>query len=198
MRKIFLDLGACKGTATRMFIETVPEWKDFEIQMFEPQLSLIGELIRKFPLDNVDTYPLAVSNKPGTVPFYIGNAESCSLDVTKTTGDLDKVNPTLVPAIDLSKWFKDNFSPEDFIVVKMNIEGAEYPVLRHMIREGTLSWIDLLYIEWHSSKIRITQEFHDFILKQAEKLTKVITWKDADSIDNRFDIVSKTVKTLGV
>ena len=57
--------------------------------------------------------------------------------------------PVSVECIDFSKWIKDNFSKEDYIFVKMDIEGSEYKILPKMIEDGTMSYIDTLVIEWH-------------------------------------------------
>ena len=54
-----------------------------------------------------------------------------------------------VETVDLSQWIKDNFSKEDFIVMKMDIEGAEYTVLPKLIEDGTASYINRAFIEWH-------------------------------------------------
>ena len=38
---------------------------------------------------------------------------------------------------------------EDGIHLKMDCEGAEYPILEHMIQRGASDKISLLWIEWH-------------------------------------------------
>ena len=41
------------------------------------------------------------------------------------------------PAIDIADWLRRTVRPDDFVVVKMDIEGAEYDVVPHLIaREG--------------------------------------------------------------
>tara|TARA_B100001113_G_scaffold67631_1_gene52159 strand:- start:664 stop:1362 length:699 start_codon:yes stop_codon:yes gene_type:complete len=54
-----------------------------------------------------------------------------------------------VEAIDFSKWVLDNFKKEDFIILKMDIEGSEYKVLPKMISDGSIGYINTLIIEWH-------------------------------------------------
>ena len=54
-----------------------------------------------------------------------------------------------VESIDLSKWITENFSKNDIIVLKMDIEGAEYTVLPKLIEDGTASYINRAFIEWH-------------------------------------------------
>ena len=55
----------------------------------------------------------------------------------------------LVESIDLSQWIMDNFSKEDLIIIKMDIEGAEYTVLPKMIKDGSIDYINKAFIEWH-------------------------------------------------
>jgi len=55
-----------------------------------------------------------------------------------------------VEAIDFSKWVIENFTEEDFIVLKMDIEGSEYKVLPKMIEDGSIKFINNLIIEWHN------------------------------------------------
>ena len=54
-----------------------------------------------------------------------------------------------VESIDLSQWIIDNFDKEDYIILKMDIEGAEYTVLPKLIEDGTASYINRSFIEWH-------------------------------------------------
>ena len=60
-----------------------------------------------------------------------------------------------VEAIDLSDFIKNNFSKEDFIILKLDIEGSEFDVLQKMITDETLEYIKKIYVEWHE------QFFHE-------------------------------------
>lgn len=57
--------------------------------------------------------------------------------------------PVVVETIDFSNWIKENFDKDDYIFLKMDIEGSEYRVLPKMISDGTMSYINSLVIEWH-------------------------------------------------
>ena len=54
-----------------------------------------------------------------------------------------------VESIDLSKWIIDNFKKDDFIVLKMDIEGAEYKIVPKMFEDGSVNYINYAFIEWH-------------------------------------------------
>ncbi len=52
-----------------------------------------------------------------------------------------------VPCFDFSTWIHDLDEPE--VIVKMDIEGAEVPVLEKLVADGNDERISLLLIEWH-------------------------------------------------
>ena len=54
-----------------------------------------------------------------------------------------------VESIDLSKWIINNFNKDDFIVLKMDIEGAEYKIVPKMFEDGSVNYINYAFIEWH-------------------------------------------------
>jgi len=68
-----------------------------------------------------------------------------------------------VKCIDISQFIKDSFLENDYIVLKFDIEGAEYPVIEKMKNDGTLNYIDEIFGELHSVKKGYTAE-DDFIL----------------------------------
>ena len=41
------------------------------------------------------------------------------------------------------------FAPEDHVVLKMDIEGEEFPTIRRMINEQTLRLVDELFLDCH-------------------------------------------------
>ena len=62
-----------------------------------------------------------------------------------------KVKETVeVPAIDFAAWLTKNVKLEDYVVVKMDIEHAEYAVLPRMLATGAACLVDELYLECHS------------------------------------------------
>lgn len=51
------------------------------------------------------------------------------------------------PCFDLARFIRG--LPEDEIVVKFDVEGAEYPLLQHLHRTGADERIALILMEWH-------------------------------------------------
>ncbi len=65
-----------------------------------------------------------------------------------------------VPCFDFSTWLRDLDTPD--VVVKMDIEGAEVPVLEKLIVDGNDDRISLLLVEWHEWLFA-----EDYVLRRA-------------------------------
>jgi FkbM family methyltransferase len=162
-RKVFLDCGGHKGVAVKRFKET-KYWKEegFEIISFEA----IPKLAKKYQKEGVDRetyFNKAVWIEDGTIDFFADPqqlGQGGSVHKHKTTGNLDKENPLTVETMDFSQWILDNFDKNDQIIVKMDIEGAEYEVLNKMIEDGSINYINLMFVEWHQKKINYPIEKH--------------------------------------
>lgn len=171
MRKVFIDCGGHKGQSVRYFKETFRNADDYEIHSFEPNTQL-HELLKRY---GGKVYKEAVTTVDGRIPFYTAHqSQGATTVLGKKTAMIDYDNPVKVPSVDLSKWIMDNFKIEDYIVLKLNIEGAEYEILKKMIRDGSIHFIDELYVEFHSTKIDGMQEEEDSIRKVLGK--RILDW----------------------
>ena len=87
----------------------------------------------------------------------------------------DKTKLTL-PCVDIAKFISDRYNAEDMIIVKMDIEGAEYELLIHLIKTNVLELIDYFFLEFHTNvnKIKSVEEFAKAIL--VSKNVKYIKW----------------------
>merc|ERR1719171_1225184 len=54
-----------------------------------------------------------------------------------------------VPLVDVVAWISAHFKQEDYVVVKMDIEGAEFPILNKLMDSGQGCLIDVLAWECH-------------------------------------------------
>ena len=72
---------------------------------------------------------------------------------TAYTGHGKERNDTeQVRIIDFSRWLRATVVANDFVVVKMDIEGSEYEVLPSLLRTGTIRLIDELMLEVHYNR----------------------------------------------
>jgi len=54
-----------------------------------------------------------------------------------------------LPIVDVVTWIAESFRPEDWVVLKMDIEGAEFNILPELIERGGLPLVDMLAWECH-------------------------------------------------
>jgi hypothetical protein len=52
--------------------------------------------------------------------------------------------------MNFSEYLARNFQPEDTVIVRCDIEGAEYEVIKSLIVTGTAGLIDYMDVEWHA------------------------------------------------
>lgn len=146
MRKVFIDCGAHKGESYAKFLRDVKDHELWGYYSFEANPGLdcpTPNLIRK-----------AVWVEDGRTYLFKGAHDDLTLGYTIMSdayASIEKVTPyAMVYTIDFSRWVRENFSKDDHIELKLNIEGAEFAVLKKMIDEGTIDYINRLYVHWHS------------------------------------------------
>ncbi|MBL18267.1 MAG: hypothetical protein CMC82_00350 [Flavobacteriaceae bacterium] len=174
MKKVFIDAGANIGQSARSFLSEWPLADEFQIYCFEPsQGKNIRDSLKKLEQDfsNVKVFENAIWIKDETLTFYDEEKTSSSLIKEKLCGSGKE---TLVSGINLSKWIQNNFSQDDEIILKLDIEGTEYEVLEHMVNEFTIFMLDKIFIEIHGSKcgktLQETKDLLDLISTTGHKL----------------------------
>lgn len=80
-----------------------------------------------------------------------------------------------VPCFDFSEWLKQ-FRGQ-FVVVKCDAEGAEFPILERMLEIGTASVPNYLLVEFHSNKVEeYTTDDKIDLIERLERHTRVLEW----------------------
>ena len=184
MRKIFIDCGANDGCSLRMFSKVFEDYKEFSVYSFECSDEFYGKMV---PSGNgigfKEFHPLkkAVWISDGKKKY-----NGWQLENTSKSDDGSGVE-----AIDISQFILDNFSKDDYIIFKIDIEGAEYRVIDKMFRDGTLSYINEFYGELHGPKKGYTIHDNNVLLEQLNSFDLVMyNWDalDSDSFE-RIEIV---------
>lgn len=175
---IYIDLGAYRGRTIQKFKNSKHYKPEAKIYAFECNPHLSG-----FDYGpDVFTVNAAAWVKDEELSFYVSKfrpdrVQGSSVDSSKKTGKLDIAHPVTVQGIDFNKWLfmavmgdVSSTTPEpverDRVIVKMNIEGAEYKVLPHLINYGSIAFIDTLIIKWHWDRINIDKQKVHEPLKQ--------------------------------
>jgi FkbM family methyltransferase len=177
-RRVVVDCGANTCKVLRSFTGKLPE--DFEFVAFEaqPELRRAGRrAVRDLRDRKIDFIPKAVWTEDGVIDFYLAtewgpNHRGGSTLVaghTRNKSAVDYAHPVQVEAVDFSAWLRRNFDEDDHVIVKMDIEGAEYDVLEKVVRDGNLPLIDELIVEFHQHmNDGIPKERHERLLATLE------------------------------
>ncbi|MDA7838759.1 glycosyltransferase family 29 protein [bacterium] len=92
--------------------------------------------------------PAAAGNRDGS--FQVWGDEKSQLIGGVTSVNIGKWRAYTVPVVDVVTWMRTYFSKDDFIVLKMDIEGAEFPILNEMLNNNDIQNINYLIMECHS------------------------------------------------
>ncbi|SVA57033.1 uncharacterized protein METZ01_LOCUS109887 [marine metagenome] len=156
---------------------------EYEIHAFEPN-PLFHDVLSKLP---------CILHKEAVWDDYcykdFGITQDHDLGSTlikeKTSGNPDWNNPLRVACLNFSDWISTNFSNDDYIVVDMDVEGAEYRVLKRMIATGSIRRIKKLIVEFHQKKCKIDIQEHDHLYTQLEKHLKAASsYKDVMTFES--------------
>jgi FkbM family methyltransferase len=154
-KKIFIDCGSNVGDTIELFLNNFESSEEYEIFAFEPN----EKLTKNYNYENTTLINKAVWVKNENKDFLVGiknqqatNSRLVDFVKGRNRNKFDE-DPIVVSCIDFSTWIKDNLSKEDYIVVKFDIEGSEYDVLRKMIEDDSISYIDEIYIEFHNNHL---------------------------------------------
>jgi FkbM family methyltransferase len=194
MKKVFLDCGAYDGCSVRHFCEVVNDSYEYEVYSFEvrrryfrklqEQAAAFAKKVRKF------------------TPLHQGVWISAGRKLIRanhlknfTSGSCR--SKRAVPTMDFSRWILDNFDKDDYIILKMDIEGAEYAVIDKMDKDGSLEYIDEFYGELHGPKRGFTvQDNNQLLATIARANLELYNW-DARSKTNLKNFKKVQIVPLG-
>jgi len=191
-RKLFVDCGGYDGCSALMFLLDNP---DFDCVSFEPNPAL---------WDHFEGVPTRLVRKAayvfdGEIDFKLDPIDSDGstliagkrVDFSGTLADSDC--PVIkVRCVDLSAFIRNAARTYDTIILKLDVEGAEYDILEHMLAEGTIDLIERLYCEFHAHKMEIEPGRHGRVVEEVARHVRIDPW---DAL--AFSIASKDSKKRG-
>lgn len=163
-----MDGGGNNGCSTRKFRQEYDPQCLFHIYTFEPN-PIYGQCYRD--LQRHTLIPAALHDQDGCQPFFLDreDGDGSTLLRHKLTrenggfGTLDTESPMKVKTVDLSHWIANELST-DFLLLKLDVEGAEYDILEKMLADGTVGQVRHLFIEWHWWKVGIPRQRHEALV----------------------------------
>jgi FkbM family methyltransferase len=181
-RHIFIDCGGHDGCSIRRFIKDFDPKGRFEMVTFEPN-ELYATCYSAFPRHRL--LQAAVHDQDGVQDFFLDreDGDGSTLFQNKLTrenggyGLLDLEYPVRVQTIDLSAWVRKNTTIFDYVILKLDVEGAEYDILEKMIRDRTIRRIKRLFIEWHWQRIGVSLERHETLVRElSRRRLPILEW----------------------
>jgi FkbM family methyltransferase len=163
-RKIYIEVGVCD-----LKFNTIPFYEshkdeDWLLYLFEPNPLSFNDIsihAEELKIPNLKVYDQAAWDEDCHKEFWLGvrhnkdgslkGRGSASLFSGKSRLGKEKSN---VKCIDFDKWLRENLLKDDYVYLRMDIEGAEYNVLPKMIEGGSMEYINCLSIEFHAHKFR--------------------------------------------
>ncbi len=171
--KIFIDCGAWTGASVDFFNRHYPNAKEFKIHSFECLPENLPELKKRDTIVHSE----AVWTSKGFHRFYRGQSESGTLYREKTTGNVSSLDFIEVKTIDIVPFIKK--FKNDYVVMKLNIEGAEYDIIPHMRDNGVLGLVNEWFIQWHWKKVGLSLEKHREVSQMIERKPWLAMFNDS-------------------
>lgn len=163
-KRILIDCGASTGIAIP---EVTKLFGPFDqIYAFEPNPENSRHINEKQP--GATVVQAAVYIEAGKMKLYLGEKfDGSTLYADKLSGGIRADRFVEVDTIDFGSWLEKNVNKSDHVVCKMDIEGAEFDVLEHLIRTDKHQLLDVLLVEWHVSRFpdRWTKRWRRLMIK---------------------------------
>ena len=149
-RRIYLDLGAnAPETSVLPFVHKYPVGEQFELVAFEADPTWLPSY--RPPLCNASCEGIKLVQAVVGLNETISYVASHGLSVGRSASPIpDKIHTVPVMTVDIRRWLVENVRHEDFVVMKMDIERAEFAILPALLHEpSVLRLIDELFVECH-------------------------------------------------
>ena len=161
----FIDCGGHVGETIHSFKQSkLYESFDWRIHSFEPHHDLVCKMLCRDDAD-VTVHQKAVWTRDGKVSFFptdgVGSYSgvdgvpwgSSTLMAEKTSGRVSPARSFEVECIDLAGFIFEQAVASSNIFLKLDIEGAEYDVIAHLLRTGAMKNVKHLFVEFHRDKM---------------------------------------------
>lgn len=165
-RYVYVDVGA------RSYGSSIGSWfrkqypkqnHTFEVFAVEADPAFHAEYASK---KGVTLLPYAAWVKNETLTFEINDDPGKEEGSTKANGrGMGRIRPAAgatdgvssgevrrIPAFDLAEWLKRTVSEQDYLVLKMDVEGTEFDLIPRMFDTGAICLVDELFLECHYNR----------------------------------------------
>lgn len=171
VNRVLLDFGANRGQGLGTMLSMYDVNNDWIIESYEPTPDLFEKLQERVnrPDLNINFHQKAVWNKSESVKFSVMNEEDqgssvdclmsagvCADQASKSYRHHDNI--IAVDAIDIIDII-NKYNDDDEIIIKMDIEGSEFIVLRRLLEDyRCCKRVKKIFIEWHDCYMKNESE----------------------------------------
>ncbi|XP_062086693.1 uncharacterized protein LOC133792769 [Humulus lupulus] len=164
-RYVYVDVGARNygSSIGNWFLKQYPKQnKTFEIYAIEADNVFHEEYKRK---KGVILLPHAAWIRNETLFFEISRDTSNVIGKERRRRGMGRIQPVMpstsymqdldkIQGFDFANWLKNTVTRNDFVVVKMDAEGAEFYLIPKLIKTGAICLIDELFLVCHYNKMQ--------------------------------------------
>ena len=182
---VIFDCGANIGMATLFFKWLFPR---SSIIAFEPDPTTFQVLCRNIKenrLSNVSPHNVALWNESGTIPFFVPQDQTGSLEMSTNPSRVQGTQ-TMVSSRKLSDYID---GPIDLL--KLDIEGAEHQVASDLVQSGKVKQVRQMIVEYHHNISNDSGRLGDFLslLEGCGFRYQINSWISPISQHDRFQDV---------
>ena len=167
-QNVIFDLGANIGDSARLFADPTfncdqchelkgicfKDNKKWIMHSFEANprynniLDNVSKIIESYGHTHILYKQSAAWVQNGNLTFYL-DLQASGWGTSAHAEFAHSQTKVIAKAYDISEII-DQYSYDDYIVVKIDIEGTEFPLFEHFLRQGTINKIDYIAIEFHN------------------------------------------------
>jgi len=152
---IFIDLGASSGNDLQAFAEDKygplkdcpnGDWEAILVEANPSFTPGLKEMTAKFHEKVTLKTATAAYMCESKATFYLDIKDDDSSDMFGLGSDLNSVE---VETLNIIRLLTEHTIPGDYVIMKMDVEGAEFDIIPCMAQAGAASLVDRMYINQH-------------------------------------------------
>lgn len=199
----YFDLGLYRGVELRWVVESIfPSLKiqDYRAFGFEACEKYAKDLERYFTSNSkVEIVHRAISDDEEVKLYHAPNALGHSIYDTKN--NVDKTKFETVQGIRFSEWVRENVTDfeNSFNILKVNIEGAEFPLFKDICSTGLNKHIQIFCGAGHDvEKIGefkdLVGDYYSLLESNNIHLLRFTEWKPHQNADIKYEIKKQMIE----
>mmetsp|Transcript_54634 Transcript_54634/g.130376 ORF Transcript_54634/g.130376 Transcript_54634/m.130376 type:complete len:304 (+) Transcript_54634:183-1094(+) len=157
-RNAYIEVGVANGEILVYYAGLIPEGDSWDIIGFEPyhrNCKRAEKLVREMELRDpakrgkVKIYHGPAWNFSGKTQYFRGDDAPRCGSMLRTRGIALDMDSLPVESYDLAAFLRGRYGPEDYVSIKMDAQGSEYPIISHLLKDGAATLVDRWLIRWH-------------------------------------------------